>query len=392
MLEGTANGWAMGLRSFLDVSQFTPMVPNLWDKETFNVQYINDTKIKKSDVLLGYLILFWGVLYLMYEKCLNSLLRRMRIPLVQRSRIIEAVWNCGFCFGSICYLKSSAIKTSSFFSEERRVTHEELGVILHKSFHFHRAGVEILCHGAWTKGWANLLFASFIMNPYQEKWCTVVSTFLFYKAIDTILVNICRILLCVSHFTGRKLPKLIFCLHCVSWIYLYTLFVPKLMLWPENMNYTRAQAGLWLWFIAECLDSVYFRLIGCARNIHWLEICLFPPPTREAIELAGIQKRHRDSLKKLVKRTSKKAELRQALFCAMAIKKKIKRIRQAKQNESASATNSTEEELSSSMINSTEGELFVSMINSTEGELPVPMTNFTEEELSASEVTELEKN
>lgn len=47
--------------------------------------------------------------------------------------------------------------------------HEELGVVLYKSFYFHRAGVEIFCHGAWTKGWANLLFASFVMNPYQEK-------------------------------------------------------------------------------------------------------------------------------------------------------------------------------------------------------------------------------
>lgn len=93
----------------------------------------------------------------------------MRIPLIQRNRIIKAIWNCGFCFGSICYLKSSSIKTLNFFSEERKITHEELGVILHKSFYFHQAGLEILCHGTWIKSWANLLFASFIINPYQEK-------------------------------------------------------------------------------------------------------------------------------------------------------------------------------------------------------------------------------
>ncbi|CAL7952205.1 unnamed protein product [Xylocopa violacea] len=332
---------AIGLHSFLDVSQFTPSVSNLWDKETMNVTR-NGTRIKKSDVLLGYLIMFWVIFYLIYEKCLNSLLRRIRIPLMQRCRIIEAVWSCGFCFGSIFYLKSPAIKTLSFFFNEKEVTYEELGVVLHKSFYLHRAGIEILCHGAWTKGWTNLLFASFIMNPYQKNWFAGVSTFLLYNAIHTIVINICRILLCVSHIIGRKLPKLLFGLHCLSWIYLYVLLVPKLILWPEHTNYSRVQLGVWLWFIAECLDSVWFRLLGCAKATHWLEICLFPPPTREAIELAGIQKRHRDSLKKLVNKASKKTELWQTLFCAVAIKKKIKRIRQAKQNDSVSMANSTE--------------------------------------------------
>lgn len=344
MLEKIANSWTIGLYSLVENSRFTPKVSNLWDKESFTVQPINDTKITRPDILLGYLIIFWIVLYFMYEKCVNSLLRRMRIPLMQRNRIIKAVWECGFCFGSICYLKSPTIKTLSLFFGEQEVTHEEMGVILHKSFYFHWAGIEILCHGAWAKGWANFLFASFIMNPYQEKWCTVVSTFLFSKAIDTIIINICRILLCVSHFIGRKLPKLFFCLHCLSWIYLYVLFVPK-FLWTENVEYTRAQIGLQLWFIAECIDSVWFRFLAYAKATHWLETCLFPLPTQETIELAGIQKRHRDSLKKLVNRTSKRAELWQTLFCAVAIKKKIKRIRQAKQSDSILMDNFTEERL-----------------------------------------------
>lgn len=50
------------------------------------------------------------------------------------------------------------------------------------------------------------------------RWCTVVSTFLFYKAVDTIIINICRILLCIFHFTGRKLSKLFFCFHCLNWL------------------------------------------------------------------------------------------------------------------------------------------------------------------------------
>lgn len=71
MLEEVANIWAVGLHSLFDTSEFTPLVPNLWDKKFSNVQHINDTKVKKADVLTGYLVLFWVILYLMYEKCLN---------------------------------------------------------------------------------------------------------------------------------------------------------------------------------------------------------------------------------------------------------------------------------------------------------------------------------
>lgn len=115
------------------------------------------------------------------------------------------------------------------------------------------------------------------------------------------------------------------------------------MLWPEKSTYMRAEIGLWLWFITECIDSVipsnyyslnsvkeqkliyskfntqiWLRLLGCARAVHWLEISLFPPPTREAIELAGIQKRHRNSLKKVVNRASNKTELWQTMLCKYA--------------------------------------------------------------------------
>ncbi|KAF3430420.1 hypothetical protein E2986_10742 [Frieseomelitta varia] len=299
MLEEIASSCMIGLCSFLEIFQFTPKVPNLWDKETFNVQPINDTRIKRSDVLLGYLIMFWVVLYFMYEKCLNSLLRRMRIPLMQRNRIIKAVWECGFCFGSICYLKSPNIKILSFFTGGREVIHEELGVILHKSFYFHRAGIEILYHGAWIKGWVNLLFVSFIMNPYQEKWCTVVSTFLFYKAIDTIIINICRILLCASHNAGRKLSKLFFYLHCLSWSDLLICIIrAKVDVMAGKYGTHKSTA----WLVAV----VHSRLTKHQKGLNFGRLCS---------------------------------------VSAMAIKKKIKKIRQTKENDSMSEDNFIEGKL-----------------------------------------------
>lgn len=100
---------------------------------------------------------------------MQSLFRRMRFPLVQRNRIIMAVWNCGFCFGSICYMMSSATQILSIIPQGQGMTYQELGITLHKSFYFHQAGIDILCHGAWIKGCTNLLFASFILNPYRQK-------------------------------------------------------------------------------------------------------------------------------------------------------------------------------------------------------------------------------
>lgn len=71
MLKETVSSWTIGLYSFAEISQFTPMVSNLWDKETFNIAHVHGTKIKKSDILVGYLIIFWIILYFIYEKCLN---------------------------------------------------------------------------------------------------------------------------------------------------------------------------------------------------------------------------------------------------------------------------------------------------------------------------------
>lgn len=100
---------------------------------------------------------------------IQLLFRRMRFPLIQRNRIIWATWNCGVCFGSICYMRLSAIQIQSFAIHEQQITYLEMGIALYKSFYFYQAGIDILYHGSWLKGFANLLFASFILNPYHQK-------------------------------------------------------------------------------------------------------------------------------------------------------------------------------------------------------------------------------
>lgn len=40
--------------------------------------------------------------------------------------------------------------------------------------------------------------------------------------------------------------------------YLYLYYVPAFMLCSEEVNYTKAELGLWFWFAVECLDSVIF--------------------------------------------------------------------------------------------------------------------------------------
>lgn len=71
MYEQAASNWAVGLYSLLDPTNFLPFLPNLWNKQAIGSRYSNDTKIRDTNVLVGYLILFWMMLYLLYEKCLN---------------------------------------------------------------------------------------------------------------------------------------------------------------------------------------------------------------------------------------------------------------------------------------------------------------------------------
>lgn len=39
-------------------------------------------------------------------------------------------------------------------------------------------------------------------------------------------------------------------------MYLYLYYVPIYMLWSKEVEYAKAEPGLWLWFAVECLDSV----------------------------------------------------------------------------------------------------------------------------------------
>lgn len=71
MYEQAASSWAVGLYSLLDPTKFLPFLPSLWDKQAIGSRYPNDTKVRETDVLVGYLVLFWVILYLVYEKCLN---------------------------------------------------------------------------------------------------------------------------------------------------------------------------------------------------------------------------------------------------------------------------------------------------------------------------------
>lgn len=348
MHEQATSNWAVRLYSLFEPTNFLSFLPNVSNERAVrgSWRYSDDAKVRDTGVLVGYLVLFWMMLHLLYEKCLNSLFRRMGFPLIQRGRIIQAAWYCGFCFGSICYMKSSTIQILSFAAVRKQgMTYQQLGVALHKSFYLHQAGIDVTCRGAWIKGCANLLFASVILNPYQlnYRWCIVTGIFLMYRTIDIVMINICRILLCVFQTVGKPICKLLVLAHCLIWIYLYLYHVPVFMLWSEEVNHgTGMELGLWLWFIAECLDSILLRFIRHAKATYWLEISLFPPPTREAIELAGIHKRHGESLRKSSNKVNK-VQLWQTLVCAMAIKKKIKRLRQTKSNVDSSRLDDSEE-------------------------------------------------
>lgn len=71
MYGQAASNWIVDLYSLFDPTNFLPFLPNLWNKQAIGARYSSDTKVRDTDVLVGYLILFWVLLYLLYEKCLN---------------------------------------------------------------------------------------------------------------------------------------------------------------------------------------------------------------------------------------------------------------------------------------------------------------------------------
>lgn len=71
MYGQAASNWIVDLYSLFDPTNFLPFLPNLWNKQAIGSRYSSDTKVRDTDVLVGYLILFWVLLYLLYEKCLN---------------------------------------------------------------------------------------------------------------------------------------------------------------------------------------------------------------------------------------------------------------------------------------------------------------------------------
>ncbi|XP_033230472.1 uncharacterized protein LOC117181672 [Belonocnema kinseyi] len=200
-------------------------------------------------------------------------------------------------------------------------------LLFYKSFYIHHAGVNIFIHGLWMKGWSDLLFAFFAFNSHWQRSDQSIALLLFFKVIDATILVVCRFLLCFwNKQINQNLPKILLIFHCLTWTYIYVLFVPENVLWGSNSKNLSENFYMWMWFISECLNSIWLRLF-CR-----LEIYLFPPPSKDAIQFANrLKKQKASSVRKPSGQNAKKAELLKTLTCVMSMKKKLQRIRKAKE-------------------------------------------------------------
>lgn len=53
---------------------------------------------------------------------------------------------------------------------------------------------------------------------HSYRWCIVTGIFLMYRTIDIVMINICRILLCVFQTVGKPICKLLVLAHCLIWL------------------------------------------------------------------------------------------------------------------------------------------------------------------------------
>jgi len=72
MYGEAASNWAVCLYSLFDPTNVLPFFPSVWNERALgNSRYPNNARVRDTDVLVGYLVLFWSMLYLLYETCLN---------------------------------------------------------------------------------------------------------------------------------------------------------------------------------------------------------------------------------------------------------------------------------------------------------------------------------
>ncbi|XP_057337646.1 uncharacterized protein LOC130675799 isoform X2 [Microplitis mediator] len=281
-------------------------------------------------------VLLWIILYKIYTKCLHLLFRRMQYPLVARRRIIDGIWTIGFAFSSLFYLKLLVPESFDPICLLKRPRYLELGFILHKSYYLHRGFVEISTHNSWLQGIINLLFCAIIHSSSEQKSFDIVIKLLVCKSTLTVIINFCRIISSVKNIKRRLLiVKSLLVIHFFNWIYVNYIIIPESKLWNSKglKNDWFTLICLWVWLFLELFNEMDNIRLASNNSSHKIEAYLFPPPTPEMIEIKNICKKLRERSSNQdydLTNDKKKAELWQTLCCAMTLKKKAKRMREAK--------------------------------------------------------------
>ncbi|XP_043274171.1 uncharacterized protein [Venturia canescens] len=332
LLTEMMNVWNLRLHSLLYLTNFTFYLPN--DNKVHYEQGTRNEKDFSNGIPSLVLFTIWFLLYWAYKNFLNLILRRMKFAIIRRLRLIEGLWCCCFATCSVIFLVQFAPQTRNCPWHKSNDYH--FGFLMHKTFYLHQAAIQVFSHDHWLKGWSSQLFATGIPLQSLQKSPDSITALLLYKASETALLNICRLLVTLSRGQiVRRIAKVLFSLYFFNWIYVHTVLVPRVLLLYTDVNYNlRTHSSLWLWLICELINSIRYKEFGCIYSKETLETSLFPRPSEEAVEFVNILKKHRSCIKN--KRiddesaTTKKTELWQTLVCAMTMKKKLKKLRESK--------------------------------------------------------------
>ncbi|XP_011305843.1 uncharacterized protein [Fopius arisanus] len=244
-------------------------------------------KIRNNSDNCLFMLIGWWILFVIYDKCLHLLLRRMHYGLIKRRRIIDALWCTGFTFLSALYVKflvPKSVDNACIFDKPRYL---ELGIVFHKSFYLHRTGVEIVYHGDWLSGWTSLMFCLIIHSSSQLKWFDIIMNLLFFKATSMSLMNTCRILSIILTRERLIAVKALLGIYFTNMIYVHTLVVPDFTLWNARglKNDVLTLVCMWLWLLMEFLHEVKSIRRGYVHPEQFLNSYLFVPSSRGSIEL-----------------------------------------------------------------------------------------------------------
>lgn len=305
-----------------------PQVREFWKKR--NVYCSDGEEVSVVSCVITYFIAF-TVVYLLYAKCLQGLLKRMELAEINRSYLLEALWYVGLfsasipsCVGKLMldYNLNSLqnayqvfLNEKAFISEERVPNHLVFLFILFCALSAHSVWLTWSKDGFNVEFFTRLCFFLFFSSTYSLRCVLLGLICMLLININTMCAETTRIFCILNSkrslrtYSVKYISYMFFILYCIFWsaAFLY-IFPTRVMRRAITMHVKVPEdvpakvvlnAALWGYFWLQLFwapASVAVRHLACRvgrRHYNVLDAVLFPARDAVLAELRALRSRVR---------------------------------------------------------------------------------------------------